>query len=74
MRATAASDRLGRCGAEGAGLYSLPPENFYLDPRRFCDDEMAARSNDLVLLSEGGCGAGEPDEDRPRFDGASTTR
>jgi proteasome accessory factor C len=36
-----------------AELYSLPPENFYLDAIEFSDDELAALSTALSLLSEG---------------------
>src|SRR5262245_41814802 len=33
-----------------AELYALPPENFYLDPVEFTDDELAALRTALVLL------------------------
>jgi proteasome accessory factor C len=43
-----------------AELYSLPPENFYLDPIRFSDDELAALSTALMLLTDGGFAYAEP--------------
>ncbi len=43
-----------------AELYSLPPENFYLDPIKFSDDELAALSTALSLLSEGEFAYAEP--------------
>ncbi len=43
-----------------AELYSLPPENFYLDPIEFSDDELAAMSTALMLLSEGEFAYAEP--------------
>jgi proteasome accessory factor C len=43
-----------------AELYSLPPENFYLDPIKFSDDELAAMSTALMLLSEGEFAYAEP--------------
>jgi proteasome accessory factor C len=49
--------------AEGffeAELYSLPPENFYLDAIKFSDDELAALSTALSLLTDGGFAYAEP--------------
>jgi proteasome accessory factor C len=43
-----------------AELYSLPPENFYLDSIEFTDDELAAMSTALMLLSEGEFAYAEP--------------
>jgi proteasome accessory factor BC len=43
-----------------AELYSLPPENFYLDAIQFSDDELAAMSTALMLLSEGEFAYAEP--------------
>jgi proteasome accessory factor BC len=43
-----------------AELYSLPPENFYLDAIKFHDDELAAMSTALMLLSEGEFAYAEP--------------
>jgi predicted DNA-binding transcriptional regulator YafY len=43
-----------------AELYSLPPENFYLDPIEFTDDELAALSTALSLLTEGDFAYAEP--------------
>jgi proteasome accessory factor BC len=43
-----------------AELYSLPPENFYLDPIRFSDDELASLSTALSLLTDGGFAYAEP--------------
>jgi proteasome accessory factor BC len=43
-----------------AELYSLPPENFYLDAIKFSDDELAALSTALLLLSEGEFAYAEP--------------
>ena len=43
-----------------AELYSLPPENFYLDPIKFNDDELAALSTALLLLTDGGFAYAEP--------------
>lgn len=43
-----------------AELYSLPPENFYLDPIEFSDDELAALSTALMLLTDGGFAYAEP--------------
>jgi proteasome accessory factor BC len=43
-----------------AELYSLPPENFYLDPIKFTDDELAALSTALLLLTDGGFAYAEP--------------
>ncbi len=43
-----------------AELYSLPPENFYLDPISFSDDELAALSTALMLLTDGGFAYAEP--------------
>jgi len=43
-----------------AELYSLPPENFYLDPIKFTDDELAALSTALMLLTDGGFAYAEP--------------
>jgi proteasome accessory factor BC len=43
-----------------AELYSLPPENFYLDAIEFSDDELASLSTALMLLSEGEFAYAEP--------------
>ncbi len=43
-----------------AELYSLPPENFYLDPIKFSDEELAALSTALLLLTDGGFAYAEP--------------
>ncbi len=43
-----------------AELYSLPPENFYLESIKFEDDELAAMSTALMLLSEGEFAYAEP--------------
>jgi proteasome accessory factor C len=43
-----------------AELYSLPPENFYLDAIEFSDDELASLSTALSLLSEGEFAYAEP--------------
>jgi proteasome accessory factor C len=43
-----------------AELYSLPPENFYLDPIEFEADELAALSTALLLLTDGGFAYAEP--------------
>jgi proteasome accessory factor C len=43
-----------------AELYSLPPENFYLDAIEFSPDELAALSTALSLLSEGDFAYAEP--------------
>ena len=43
-----------------AELYSLPPENFYLDAIEFSDDELAALSTALSLLTDGGFAYAEP--------------
>src|SRR4029077_2981522 len=43
-----------------AELYSLPPENFYLDPIKFEDDELASLSTALSLLTDGGFAYAEP--------------
>ncbi len=43
-----------------AELYSLPPENFYLDPIEFTDEELAALSTALLLLTDGGFAYAEP--------------
>ena len=43
-----------------AELYSLPPENFYLDPISFSDEELAALSTALMLLTDGGFAYAEP--------------
>ncbi len=43
-----------------AELYSLPPENFYLDPIRFTDDELASLSTALLLLTKGEFAYAEP--------------
>ena len=43
-----------------AELYSLPPENFYLDAIELSDDELAAMSTALMLLSEGEFAYAEP--------------
>lgn len=43
-----------------AELYSLPPENFYLDPISFSDEELAALSTALSLLTDGGFAYAEP--------------
>ena len=47
-------------GVFEAELYSLPPENFYLEPIRFSDDELAALSTALMLLTDGGFAYAEP--------------
>jgi len=41
-------------------LYSLPPENFYLEAIEFEDDELAALSTALSLLTDGGFAYAEP--------------
>ena len=43
-----------------AELYSLPPENFYLDEIKFSSDELAALSTALLLLTDGGFAYAEP--------------
>src|SRR6201746_1919985 len=43
-----------------AELYSLPPENFYLDAISFDDAELAALSTALLLLTAGGFASAEP--------------
>jgi len=43
-----------------AELYSLPPENFYLEAIEFSDDELAALSTALSLLTDGGFAYAEP--------------
>ncbi len=43
-----------------AELYSLPPENFYLDPIEFSDNELASLSTALSLLTDGGFAYAEP--------------
>ncbi|MEX0972396.1 MAG: WYL domain-containing protein [Solirubrobacterales bacterium] len=43
-----------------AELYSLPPENFYLDAIEFEDEELAALSTALSLLTDGGFAYAEP--------------
>ena len=43
-----------------AELYSLPPENFYLDSIEFSGDELAALSTALSLLTDGGFAYAEP--------------
>jgi proteasome accessory factor BC len=43
-----------------AELYSLPPENFYLDAISFSDEELAALSTALMLLTDGGFAYAEP--------------
>ena len=43
-----------------AELYSLPPENFYLDAIEFTTEELAALSTALSLLSEGDFAYAEP--------------
>ena len=43
-----------------AELYSLPPENFYLDAISFSDNELAALSTALMLLTDGGFAYAEP--------------
>jgi proteasome accessory factor BC len=43
-----------------AELYSLPPENFYLDAIKFDDNELAALSTALSLLTDGGFAYAEP--------------
>jgi proteasome accessory factor BC len=43
-----------------AELYSLPPENFYLDAIKFDDSELAALSTALLLLTDGGFAYAEP--------------
>jgi proteasome accessory factor C len=43
-----------------AELYSLPPENFYLEAIEFSDAELAALSTALSLLTDGGFAYAEP--------------
>jgi proteasome accessory factor BC len=43
-----------------AELYSLPPENFYLEPIKFEDEELASLSTALSLLTDGGFAYAEP--------------
>jgi proteasome accessory factor BC len=43
-----------------AELYSLPPENFYLEAIEFEDNELAALSTALLLLTDGGFAYAEP--------------
>jgi predicted DNA-binding transcriptional regulator YafY len=43
-----------------AELYSLPPENFYLEQIEFDDNELAALSTALSLLTDGGFAYAEP--------------
>ncbi len=43
-----------------AELYSLPPENFYLDAIKFDDNELAALATALSLLTDGGFAYAEP--------------
>jgi predicted DNA-binding transcriptional regulator YafY len=43
-----------------AELYSLPPENFYLDAIKFSDNELASLSTALSLLTDGGFAYAEP--------------
>jgi proteasome accessory factor BC len=43
-----------------AELYSLPPENFYLDAIEFSDNELASLSTALSLLTDGGFAYAEP--------------
>ena len=43
-----------------AELYSLPPENYYLDAIEFSDDELAALRTALSLLADGGFAYAEP--------------
>jgi len=43
-----------------AELYSLPPENFYLDAIKFEDEELASLSTALSLLTDGGFAYAEP--------------
>ena len=43
-----------------AELYSLPPENFYLDAIKFDDDELASLSTALSLLTAGDFAYAEP--------------
>jgi proteasome accessory factor BC len=43
-----------------AELYSLPPENYYLDAVEFSDDELAALRTALSLLADGGFAYAEP--------------
>ena len=43
-----------------AELYSLPPENFYLDEIEFAAEELAALSTALLLLTDGGFAYAEP--------------
>jgi proteasome accessory factor C len=43
-----------------AELYSLPPENFYLDAIEFTDDELASLSTALLLLTKGEFAYAEP--------------
>src|ERR1700744_2411417 len=47
-------------GVFEAELYSLPPENFYLDAISFDDAELAALSTALLLLTDGGFAYAEP--------------
>src|SRR3954463_11452841 len=43
-----------------AELYSLPPENFYLEAIKFDDGELAALNTALSLLTDGGFAYAEP--------------
>ena len=43
-----------------AELYSLPPENFYLEAIKFEDEELASLSTALSLLTDGGFAYAEP--------------
>src|SRR2546423_13253523 len=43
-----------------AELYSLPPENYYLEAIKFSDDELAALRTALTLLADGGFAYAEP--------------
>ena len=43
-----------------AELYSLPPENYYLNAIEFSDDELAALHTALSLLTDGGFAYAEP--------------
>jgi predicted DNA-binding transcriptional regulator YafY len=43
-----------------AELYSLPPENFYLEPVEFADEELGALSTALSLLTKGEFAYAEP--------------
>jgi proteasome accessory factor BC len=52
-------EKPGECFFE-AELYSLPPENFYLDAIEFSDNELGALSTALSLLSEGEFAYAEP--------------